>query len=164
MQIRKHGKPFISREFYTSLDTQFRADSGFESIHVHRLSEQTEMFVLYYPNGVVQREDRTYHYDGMGGTSSEDKYYDTLGIIDSSFSIQSYMPADATGHLDVCGVITSKYFTNGKLSKVAMYDVHYEGGNRCPCGTWEYYDGNGELLKKEVFKKCGDGKTDCESY
>lgn len=162
MEIHRNDTLISKTVMEEKSDTLFSPGGQVASVHESPLFGNTEKYTDYYTNGKVRSRYECFDRDGMGGTTSEFSYYDSIGNLDSVISNKDYMPPGSQDHLSVCGVVTYRYFKNGKLYLVKKYDEHYEGCYRCPCGTWEYYDTNGKLLKKDRFKNCGDGKTDCE--
>lgn len=161
VQIRKNDSVISSSVFRMDSDTTFFPDGTIKNVHELPSNENDEKHIEYYLNGAIKYEFRDRNI-GNGNESMEWIYYDSLGAIDSVISSVDYLPENARTTLDQCGIVTYKYYSKGKLHEVRKYDEHYEGLHRCPCGTWEYYDGDGKLINKETYKKCGDGETDCE--
>ncbi len=162
LEIRKHGQLVSTREFRISEEKRFDSNSALEWSHEYLRGNEQENYKSYYPNGKVSQNHYVYSRDAMGGTQGERIYYDSIGNLDSVLTNVDYIPEGATGHLDICGTVTSRYYVHGILQRVTRYDIKYEALSQCPCGSWEYYDSTGKLLRTEKYKTCGDGKTDCE--
>ncbi len=144
-------------------DTTFYGDGCIETITKRGFRDYEEKYYVYDHDKLLRREYTLYDHDGLGGTDGLEVIYDSLGRLLIETYNKDYLPDDTHGHLKICGTVTTKYYyPNGKLDSVTQADVHYEGLGYCPCGTWKYYDTIGKLIRTVKYKKCGDGKTDCE--
>jgi hypothetical protein len=162
MDIRKGDSLVSSTIYWEAFDTLFHPDGRVVSVKENPFNSSYEDYTEHYMNGKVKSEWRFFDADGSGGTSAETRYYDTAGTLDYIMSNEDYFPPDAEGHLDLCGVVTYKYFQDGNLQLIKQYDERYAAGYSCPCGTWLYFDADGHLIKKDPYRKCGAGNVDCE--
>lgn len=163
MEIRRNDS-LTSRSVYRNeSDTLYYSDGCIKEVDLGHTEDFERMYFLYGHDKILRFKYTSYSRDGMGGEVADRWYYDTTGILIRQEYNKDYMPPDAEGHLDVCGVITTtEYFPNGKVKSIKKTDNHYEGGYYCPCGSWEYFDSGGAIIRKENYQKCGEGNTDCE--
>lgn len=146
-------------------DTAYYPDGCIKAVLLHGCQDRQgfeEKYFKYDHDGILRLKYTEYHHDVMGGSRGNYEMYDTTGKLIREEYHKDYMPEDAIGHLDLCGVVSTKYYDpNGRVDSITHGDYHYEGGMYCPCGDWQYFDTTGKLLRTVKYKKCGDGKTDC---
>lgn len=162
--IRKNDTLFEKLKYNDpDYDTTFYSDGGVKEIAIKRIyATHREQYFRYDHDDILRYKYTLYSLDGMGGSEAERLFYDTTGLLITKEINRDYMPVDAQGHLDICGVVTTTtYYSNGQPQSIEITDHHYEGLTWCPCGTWEYFDSAGRVIRTERYKKCGDGKTDC---
>lgn len=162
MQVYRNDTLIESMTFKDETDTTFYPDGCVHEITIRNERDFEEFYQRFDHDHVLRFTYTCYSHDGMGGTVANREMYDTTGVRTESEYNKDYMPDDAQGHLDVCGVVTTTaYYRNGYTKSIERRDHHYEGGYYCPCGDWEYRDSLGNVTKREHYKKCGDGKTNC---
>ena len=162
MKVLKNGKLFSKTEFQHEVDTEFYDNGKPEIVREGPWWDFDCKYKTFYRNGKLKSESQQGIACAMGIQVGEQLDYDSLGNLLDKISFNNICDTIYnSGHNTWTIATTIEYYPGNKMKAKKMNTSGYESGGDCPCGTWEYYDKNGNLVKKEKYPDCKDGNLDC---
>jgi antitoxin component YwqK of YwqJK toxin-antitoxin module len=144
-------------------DTSYYPNGNPKHVRVGPSDDFDAIQYEYYMNGQLRKKHRQSVVFGCGNAVGPDDNYDSLGHLLSHVAYDHYLPEGSVGcHSTMTVVHTVLYYVSGTDSIHKHEETGYEAGVQCPCGKWEYFDEKGNLIRKETYEKCKDGKMECE--
>jgi len=142
-------------------DTLYYDNGKPHSITIGGSSDFDSKTIEFYRNGQLKNVSEQGVFEGCGIQVGEELHYDSLGNLISKSTFYHNLPKNAKGCHDIHTIIsTDIYHESGEIKLRKKRETFYES-EFCDCGTWEYYDESGMLVKKEEYESCDDDKLDC---
>jgi len=90
--------------------------------------------------------------------------YDTSEFLIQKKVFEHFLPEEAYGCHETSTVISiTDYYSNGNVKKNSQIETCYEC-DECPCGKWESYDKEGNLIESKDYENCYNFRLECSNY
>ena len=161
MQIKSHDTILETKIFKQSSDTIYYPNGTPRSIIVGRSEDFDSKHYEYYSNSRLKTVWEQSTQFGCGNKIGEQLNYDSTGYLFSKTTFKHNLPKNATGCHETHTVETTReYYDNGRV-RLKKQQEHFYESETCDCGTWEYFDEQGKLIKKEKHESCDDDSLSC---
>lgn len=163
MECRRNDSVIELMLFESTSDTFYYPNGNVSHVVVGPSPDFDSKHYYYYMNGQLARVSEQGIPFGCGNTVGEELNYDSTGILLSKTEFDHFLPDSAYGCHDTRTIMTTtEYYPNKKPQLIKQMVTAYEAGVECPCGTWEYYDESGSLIKTGKYPPCRESNLDCE--
>ncbi len=163
VEIRSNDTVLSRSVYERQSDTFYYPNGAIRHVVAGPSADFDAVHYEYYMNGQLKEKRQQGTSFGCGNAVGEELHYDSTGILLSKTEFDHFLPDSAYGCHDTRTIMTTtEYYPNKKPQLIKRMVTAYEAGIECPCGTWEYYNESGLLIKTVKYSACKKSNLDCE--